>query len=77
MLTWTNNSANQDGVKIERCQGTKCTNFAQIGTVAGTATTYTDLGLAANTTYRYRTRAYNSAGDSPYSNIATAKTLKR
>ena len=26
-LTWTNNSANQDGVQIERCKGSNCTNF--------------------------------------------------
>ncbi|MBI3923711.1 MAG: fibronectin type III domain-containing protein [Armatimonadetes bacterium] len=76
-LTWTNNTANQDGVKIYRCQGNKCTKFDEIATVAGTATTYTDSGLATNTTYRYRVRAYNSAGNSPYSNIASAKTLRR
>jgi hypothetical protein len=76
-LTWTNNSANQEGVKIERCQDTKCANFVQIAIVAGTGATYNDLGLAANTTYQYRTRAYYAAGDSPYSNIATAKTLKK
>lgn len=76
-LTWTNNSTNQDGIKIERCRGTSCTNFTEIATVAGTATTYTDSGLAANTTYRYRVSAYNSAGNSPYSNRTSAKTLRR
>lgn len=76
-LMWTNGTANQTGVRIERCQGSGCTNFNQIATVGGTATTYTDSGLAANTTYRYRVRAYNSAGNSPYSNIAAARTLKR
>jgi hypothetical protein len=76
-LTWTSNSTNHDGVKIERCKGTNCTNFTQITTVGGTATTYTDAGLGANTTYRYRVRGYNSTGDSQYSNIATAKTLRR
>jgi hypothetical protein len=76
-LSWTNNSTNQDGVKIERCKGNNCTNFTQITTIGGTATTYTDSSLAAGTTYRYRVRVYNSAGDSPYSNIATAKTLRK
>ncbi len=76
-LSWTNNSVNQDGVKIERCRGASCTNFTQIATVAGTVTIYTDSGLAANTSYRYRVRAYNSAGNSPYSNTSGAKTLRR
>ncbi|HET8669567.1 MAG TPA: fibronectin type III domain-containing protein, partial [Candidatus Saccharimonadales bacterium] len=76
-LSWTNNSANQDGVRIERCKGSNCTNFTQIITVGGTANTYTDSGLVGGTTYRYRVRVYNSAGDSPYSNIASAKTLRK
>jgi hypothetical protein len=76
-LTWTNGFAGQDGVKIERCTGANCTNFSQIATLAGTPSNYTDSGLSANTAYRYRVRAYNSAGDSPYSNIASAKTLKK
>jgi hypothetical protein len=76
-LSWTNNSTTQDGVKIERCVGSKCTNFTQITTVGGTATTYTDSGLAAGTTHRYRVRVYNSGGNSQYSNIAAAKTLRK
>ena len=76
-LSWTSNSTNHDGVQIERCKGSNCTNFTQITTVGGTATTYTDSSLAAGTTYRYRVRAYNSAGNSQYSNIAAAKTLRK
>ena len=76
-LTWTNNAANQDGVKIERCLGSKCTNFSQIASVVGTTATYTNSGLAANTSYRYRVRAYNAAGNSAYSNSAGAKTPRR
>jgi predicted phage tail protein len=76
-LSWTNNSTNQDGVRIERCKGSNCTNFTQITTVAGTATTHTDSGLTAGTTYRYRVRVYNSAGNSQYSNTASAKTLRK
>jgi hypothetical protein len=76
-LPWTNNNQKQVGVKIERCQGSNCTNFVQLAAVLGTATTYTNSGLAANTTYRYRVRAYNASGNSPYSNIARATTSKR
>ena len=76
-LTWTNNGAGQDLVKIERCRGLGCTDFAQVAAVAGTATTYTDSGLVRNMTYRYRVRAHNSSGDSPYSNTATARTSRR
>jgi hypothetical protein len=76
-LTWTNNTPNQDGVKIERCLGSKCTNFVQVTIVAGNATSYTDAGLAANTAYRYRVAAYNTSGVSPYSNTASARTAKR
>lgn len=76
-MGWTNGSTNQAGIRIERCKGTGCTNFTRTASVEGTATTYIDSGLAANTTYLYRVRAYNSAGDSPYSNIATARTPRR
>jgi len=75
-LAWTNNATNQDGVKIERCRGSSCTNFAQITTVAGSAAGYTDSGLSARTAYRYRVRSYNAAGNSPYSNIASATTKR-
>ncbi len=76
-LAWTNNATGQNGVRIERCRGSTCTNFAQITTVAGSATSHTDSGLSAGTTYRYRVRAYNAAGNSAYSNIAGAKTPRR
>ena len=74
-LSWTNGTTDQTEVRIERCQGAKCTNFAQIATVVGTATNYTNLGLTAGAYYRYRVRAYNAAGNSQYSNIAGARTL--
>jgi hypothetical protein len=77
LLTWANSGAAQDTVKIERCQGASCTAFAQIATVTGTATTYTDSGLSRSTAYRYRVRAANAAGDSPYSNTASARTTRR
>ena len=76
-LVWTDNATNESGFYIERCRGTTCTNFAQIATVGVDVTAYNNTGLSANTSYRYRVRAYNLSGASAYSNIALAKTLKR
>src|SRR5258708_9171492 len=58
---------------VERCQGAACSNFVQISTPAGT--TFNDLGLAASTSYSYRVRATDAAGNlSAYSNTASAGT---
>ena len=55
---------------VERCQGTGCTNFAQIGTTTGT--TYNDVGLTGGPIYNYRVRAQDTANtDGPYSSVAT------
>ncbi len=75
-LNWTNSSTTQTEVRIERCTGSGCTNFVQVAAVAGTATTYTDVGRASKTIYTYRVRAHNISGDSPYSNVASARTLR-
>lgn len=75
-LDWTNTTTNQTGVRIERCTGSRCTNFVEIAAVSGSATTYADTGLASRTAYRYRARAHNVAGDSAYSNIAGARTAR-
>jgi subtilisin len=76
-LTWIDNATNEDGFRIERCKGSTCTNFAQIATVGANVTGYSNTKLTANTTYRYRIYAYNASGNSSYSNIVTATTLRR
>lgn len=73
-LQWTNTTTNQTEIRIERCKGSNCTNFVQVAVLAGTATTFADNGLASRTTYRYRVRAHNALGKSPYSNSASAQT---
>lgn len=76
-LSWTDNSANETGFRIERCTGPRCTSFTEVGTVAVNTTTWTDTGLLPGTSYRYRVAAYNTAGSSGYSNTVTVKTPKR
>lgn len=75
-LNWTNGTIDQTGVRVERCKGSGCANFAQVAVLPGTPATFTDTGLARRTTYTYRVRAYNAAGDSAYSNTASARTLR-
>jgi len=72
-LSWTASTdtggSGLAGYKVERCTGSGCTGFSQIKTT--TATSYSDPGLDANTTYTYRLRAYDNAGNhSSYSDIA-------
>lgn len=69
-LSWTDNSNNEDGFKIE--QSIDGGPWAQIDTVGANITTYPNTGLACEKDYSYRVRAYNTYGDSGYSNTASA-----
>src|SRR5207249_4281577 len=63
------------GYRIERCQGAGCSTFTQIAAPSGTGTTYTDTGLSPSTSYTYRVRAVDAAGNlGAYSNSAGATT---
>src|SRR5215210_2235537 len=76
-LSWSDNSENEDGFRIERCQGNSCTNFAQVAQVGANVTTFSSTGLLKNTWYRYRVRAFDVSGNSAFSNIVTVKTSNR
>ena len=74
-LSWTASTDNVGvtGYRVERCSGASCSTFAQIATP--TATSYTDSGLTPSTSYSYRVRATDAAGNlSGYSTTATAST---
>ena len=80
-LSWTDNSYNESGFKIERSVNTN-TNYTLLGTVGSVdspiiTAVYSDItstGFAPNTAYYYRVRAYNTFGESPYSNEVTPIT---
>jgi parallel beta-helix repeat protein len=72
-LTWTDGSDNEDGFKVERSADS--VTFTEVGTVIANIATYSEAGLTASTRYYYRVRAYNSTGNSDYSNTADATTL--
>ena len=72
ILTWADNATNESGFYVER--STNGLNFTQVAALAADVKTYSDMGLAASTTYTYRVRAYNAAGNSAYSGTAAATT---
>ncbi len=69
-LGWQDNSTNESGFRIERKTGATGT-WAEIATSASNTTSYSNTGLSAGT-YYYRVRAYNSGGNSGYSNEISA-----
>jgi len=74
-LGWTASTDNTGvtGYLIERCQGAGCSDFAQVGTATGTS--FNNTGLAIATSYSYRVRATDAAGNlGAYSNIADGTT---
>jgi uncharacterized protein (TIGR02145 family) len=72
-LSWTDNSTNETGFKIQR-KGTTG-SYVTVATVGADVTIYEDKGLSINTGYSYRVMSYNDGGDSiTYSNEVTAST---
>ncbi|HSX28375.1 MAG TPA: fibronectin type III domain-containing protein [Candidatus Saccharimonadales bacterium] len=75
-LSWTASTDNVGvtGYQIERCLGAGCTAFVPLATV--TSPSYNDTGLSAATTYSYRLKAVDAAGNaSAYTNSFQATTL--
>lgn len=69
-LSWTDNSTNETGFKIER--KTETGTYALVGSTATDINTFSDIGLTTNTNYTYRVYSYNAGGNSVnYSNEVT------
>lgn len=79
-LAWSDNSSNENGFIIERCdqigfkgEGDKkiaaCNGgWTSVGSVGANVTSYVDNSAVANHTYLYRVKAINNAGNSGYTN---------
>lgn len=72
-LKWEDNSTNESGFRIERKTGPGGA-YEEINTVSSNTEGYTDRGLLYETTYFYRVYAFNTIGDSDYSNESSATT---
>lgn len=77
-LNFRDNASNESGTKIERKIGNgSWSQYGTFGTLSNTGLWYwVNTGLASNTTYCYRLRAYNNKGDSSYSNEACGTTTQ-
>lgn len=73
-VKWQDNSIDEIGFRIERSRYDIDWTYEQVAVVGSNIVTYSDLGLAVNTIYYYRVRAYNNAGNSVFSNTLTAGT---
>jgi fibronectin type 3 domain-containing protein len=72
-LSWTNNATNQTGFVIQRSSNGG-NSWTTVGSVAATATTFTDTTVGKKKTYIYRVYAIDSYGNSAYSNLVTVTT---
>jgi hypothetical protein len=66
-LTWTDNSAVEDGYRVSRLASG---GWIDIATLAANSVSYRDAGLTADLTYTYRVRALKDGGSSDFSNEA-------
>jgi hypothetical protein len=75
-LAWTESSTNATGFNIQR-SANGGTSWNQIAQLAGTVTSYSDQTVNKSKTYEYRVNAYDAAGTSAWSNVATVTTPTR
>lgn len=72
-ISWNDNADNETQMIVERSLS-QDSGFEVIATLGANAVGYADTGLTAETSYFYRVKSSNSAGDSSYSNILSVTT---
>ena len=74
-LSWADNSGNETGFYLEQATDSGFTSGLVVHTLGANVTTYSSVGLLQSTTYYFRVSAYNTAGNSSPSSVASATTL--
>ncbi|GEM_PF-2632332 len=72
-LSWTDNSGDETGFKLQRAASSGGP-WADVTTTAANSVSYSDTGLSADSVYYYQVLATNAAGDAPASNESMATT---
>ncbi len=72
-LTWSDNSDNENGFKLERSKNGG-TDWVVVTSTGKDISSYKNTGLEAGTSYSFKVMAFNAAGNSGYSNIASGNT---
>ncbi len=72
-LRWTDAATDETGFKVEM---TSTAAFTQIRLLPANTTEASGISVGANAQNQFRVRAYNAAGDSAYSNVATPPVAK-
>jgi hypothetical protein len=72
-LTWADNSTNETGFVLMQSSSSGGM-YNKLITIPANTTSYTDTGLGSSATYYYKIQATNAAGNSSWSNVASATT---
>ena len=75
VLKWTDSSEDEEGFTLERAEGFVEAHWREIASLPAGATVYTDTAVMPATTYWYRVRVFNGAGNSAYSNESFNSTI--
>ncbi len=74
-VSWVDASTNETGFELQRSTTSTFTTATTVTrSIAANATTFSETGLALNTTYYFRLRSINASGQSAYTSTITYRT---